>query len=397
MRVAIFHNRYRQRGGEDTAVDFEVELLRKAQHEVHLVTVDNREEIAGALGAARAGLRARWNPATVERVNALLDRTAVDVAHVHNFFPSFTPALHVALKRRGVPVVQTLHNYRLLCANGMLLREGAPCEQCVTRGPWNAVLHGCYRGSRLATAAWADSTSYHRRLGTWRDCVDLFAVPSDFARRKLLAAGLPAARVRVVPYPVVDPGVAPPGGEGAVYVGRLSAEKGVDLLLDAWRDQGGAPLTIVGDGPDAARLRARGASIAGVHFTGALPHDRALVEMARAAFVVVPSRWYEIFPFAVLEAMGRGRAVVASHPTALSEMVDHGTTGLLFERGSVADLSRTCAALLADTHLCAALGAAARECFELRLGAEAGLERLERLLGAVASEEESPSSRDPVY
>jgi glycosyltransferase involved in cell wall biosynthesis len=378
MRVAIFHNRYLQRGGEDTASDAEAALLAKAGHEVHRFTVENRDAIqASPLAPVRVALVAHWNPETPRAVDAFLDAHPVDVAHVHNFFPVLSPSLHWALARRGMPVVQTLHNYRLLCANGMLLRDGRPCEECVTRGPWNAVRHGCYRGSRTQTAVWARVVAHHRRRGTWEEAVSLFTTPSEFARRKLVGGGLAPERVVVKPNPVGDPGPPAPPGTGAVYVGRLSREKGVDLLLEAWRSQGGAPLTIVGGGPEEPRLRAQGASIPGVRFLGAVEHGRALAAIAGAAFVVVPSRWFEVFPMAAMEALACGRAVVVPRGTALAEIVDAGRTGLHFAFGDSADLSRVCRDLLRTPDLTRALGEDARATYEDRYADGPALTRLE--------------------
>jgi glycosyltransferase involved in cell wall biosynthesis len=383
MRVGIFHNRYLQRGGEDTASDAEAALLAKAGHEVHRFTVENRDAVAGSrLGPLKVGLEAHWNPETPRQVDAFLDAHPLDVAHVHNFFPVLSPSLHWALARRGVPVVQTLHNYRLLCANGMLMREGRPCEECVTRGPWNALRHGCYRGSRAQTAVWARATAHHRKRGTWEDAVALFTTPSEFARRKLLQAGLAPEKLVVKPYPVEDPGPPAPPGEGAVFVGRLSPEKGVDLLLEAWRAQGGAPLSIVGGGPEEARLRAQAAGIPGVRFLGAQDHARALAAIAAAAFAVVPSRWYEIFPMAALEALACGRALVVPEETALAEIVELGRTGLHFTFADAADLARACAELLRAPAFTRALGAEARATYEELYAPEPALARLEAVYAA---------------
>jgi glycosyltransferase involved in cell wall biosynthesis len=393
MRVAIFHNRYIYRGGEDSVVDMEAELLRKAGHTVHLFIVDNREEIAGsALGAIRAGLRARWNPIVYDRVTAFLERTAVDVGHVHNFFPLLSPAVHAAIGDLRIPVVQTLHNYRLLCANGMFLRRERPCEDCVTRGPWNAVRHGCYRGSRLQTAVWAEQTALHRRRGTWRRRVDLFTTPSAFARRKLLAAGLPPERIVVKGNPVADLGEPTSGGRGAVFVGRLSREKGVHLLLEAWRRLAGQPLTIVGSGPEEAALRRSASSIPGVRFLGQVDRGRVYAALREAAFAVVPSIWYENFPVAVAEAMACGRPTIAAHPTALDEFVDHGRTGLLFDTGDAGSLADACSALLADPARAEAMGREARAYYEERLTPEVSLARLVALYErAVALRSDAPS------
>jgi glycosyltransferase involved in cell wall biosynthesis len=380
MRVAIFHNRYRHRGGEDSVVDFEVEALRKAGHTVRAFLVDNRDEIgpsvSGVVGALRAGLNARWNERMADRVRSFLDEGDVDVAHVHNFFPLLTPSVHAAIGERGVAVVQTLHNYRLLCANGMFLRNDRPCEDCVTRGPWNSLRYGCYRGSRLQTAVWADQTAYHRRLGTWQERVDLFTSPSAFARAKLLAAGLPSDRVVVKANAVDDPGVATGPGRGGVYVGRLSREKGVHLLLEAWRRLDGQPLTIVGSGPEEAALRQAAADIPAVRFLGRVDRERVFGALREAAFSIVPSLWYENFPVAVAESLACGRAVVAASPTALDEFVDHGRNGLRFELGSVDGLAQACGELLGDPARTAEMGLEARGDYEDRLTPEAGVAAL---------------------
>jgi glycosyltransferase involved in cell wall biosynthesis len=383
VRIGIFHNRYHHRGGEDSAVEVETELLAKAGHDVRLLTVDNREEIAGLSGALRAGLRARRNPKTRARLQRFLADGPLDVAHVHNFFPLLSPALHEALVHAGIPVVQTLHNYRLLCANGMLHRDGRSCEECLARGPWHAVRHACYRDSRLQTAVWAEMTAHHRRCGTWHTCVDLFTTPSRFARDKLLQAGLPAERMCVLPNPVLDPGPPTPAGEGGVYVGRLSSEKGVDLLLEAWRSLDGVPLSVVGSGPDERRLREIAASLPDVRFLGRVPRDRALRAMQEAAFVVAPSRLYEVFPMALLEALSIGRAVVAPRRGAHCEAVEPGRTGLLYEAGDAASLAGCCRALAADPDRARAMGREARRVFEESFAPERSLERHEAVFREV--------------
>jgi glycosyltransferase involved in cell wall biosynthesis len=304
---------------------------------------------------------------------------------VHNFFPLLSPAVHAAISDLRIPVVQTLHNYRLLCANGMFLRRGRTCEDCVQRGPWNAVRHGCYRGSRLQTAVWAEQTALHRRRGTWQRWVDLFTTPSEFARRKLLAAGLSPERVVVKANPAADPGEPTFGGRGAVFVGRISREKGVHLLLEAWRHQGGHPLTIVGTGPDEADLRRRAASIPGVRFLGQVDRDGVYAALREASFAVVPSIWYENSPIALAEAMACGRATVAPHRTALGEFVEHGRTGLLFESGDVESLADACRTLLADPPRAEAMGRQARAYYEDRLTPEASLSRLVALYERAAA------------
>lgn len=365
MRIALFHNRYAQRGGEDAAFDREIDLLRKAGCEVHVMTVDSAD-VRSTPGRLRAAVLARGNPRMGERVAAFLARHPVDLGHVHNFFPLLTTAVHETLFQLRLPVVQTLHNYRLACAHGGFLRAGRSCEECVLRGPWHAVRYGCWRGSRLATAVWADATAAQRRRGTWQR-VDCFVAPSAFARAKLVEAGLPAERIRVVPDAVDDPGEPRPLGRGAVYVGRLSAEKGVSLLLEAWRALPDVPLTLVGTGPEEPALRALAAGLPRVRFAGALEPGAVAAELAAAAFLVAPSLCYETFGLAAAEALAAGRPLVAPRRTALADLVEEGRNGLLFEPGDAATLAEACRQLASDPARCALLGAEARAGFEERL------------------------------
>ena len=398
MRIAIFHNRYRERGGEDTAVDGEAELLEKGGHTVVRCIADNREELAKPLDVLRTALRARRNPESAARAARIADEAPLDVAHVHNFFPLLSPAVHETLSARGVPVVQTLHNYRFACANGNLLRGGSVCEECIPRGPWHAVRYGCYRGSRAQTLVWADTVAHHRARDTWRRCVDRFVAPTAFAARVLISSGLPRERVDVLPLVLADPGEPAPPGHGAVYVGRLAPEKGVDLLIDAWRFQGGAPLAIVGSGPAEAALRERARGVPGVRFLGALPHDEVLRALRAAAFAVVPSRWYEVSPFAAIEALASARPVVAWRGGSLAELVGDGRAGLLFDALDAASVARACARLLGDAELVCRLGAQAREDYLDRHAPDVGLARRERLYAAVSDERrrgESPGADRP--
>jgi glycosyltransferase involved in cell wall biosynthesis len=384
VRVAILHNRYARRGGEDSVVETEAELLRKAGCEVSLFLVESAPLARSRAARAAAVHRVRWNAGMERRIEEFLAEHPADLAHVHNFFPLLSPAAHAALRARGLPVVQTLHNYRLVCANGVFLRQGRPCEECVSRGPWNAVRHGCLRGSRLATAVWAEATAAHRRRGTWERLVDRFVAPSGFAKRKLAAAGIAPERIAVKPNPVPDPGPPGPPGRGAVYAGRLSREKGVDLLLDAWRTLPGAtPLAIAGDGPEAPALRARARGIAGVEFLGELPRERVAALLAGCAFAVVPSLCYEVFGLAAAEAMAAGRAVVASDAGALSELVEHGANGLLFRSGDAEGLASACRRLLDDPGLAQAFGREARARYEAELAPAHATERLLALYAEV--------------
>lgn len=370
MRVGIFHNRYRERGGEDAVVDAESVLLEKAGHQVASLIVDNRAVITNPAEALRTARRARRNPETIARVHNFLDQNPIDVAHVHNFFPVLSPSLHTTLKVRGVPVVQSLHNYRLLCANAALLRDDRPCEECIAHGPWRAVRYGCYRGSRAQTVVWSGFIQHHRKRGTWRSAVDLFITPSDFARRKLAQGGLDPERMVTVQNPVLDPGAAGRLGHGGVYVGRLSSEKGVDRLLEAWRMMGDAPLTIVGDGPERRRLESMAAGLPQVRMLGALPREGVLRAIGAAAFLVQPSRCYETGSMSVTEAMASGRAAVAPEHGAVAELIEPGRTGLHYRDDDLVSLVDACRTLVEDRELARGFGIEARAVYESDLGPE---------------------------
>jgi glycosyltransferase involved in cell wall biosynthesis len=376
MRVLLLHNRYAQRAGEDRAFDLQRECLRKAGIDVDALLVDSRELDAPAR-RLRAALRASWNPDSVAAIERRVETQPVDLAHVHNFFPILSPSAHATLRRLGVPVVQTLHSQRLHCANGLFLREGRGCLECVEHGPWHAVRHGCYRGSRSATAVWAHMAWRHGEAGRWPDLADCFVAPSEYAARRAVGAGLEPGRLRVVPNLVPDPGPPSRAGRGAVFVGRLAAEKGVRLLLDAWRRAGPHELLIVGSGPEEAALRrlAAGGSPR-VRFAGELPPEGVQDALRGAALLVAPSLAGETFGMSVAEAMAAGRAVVAPRDSAPGELVLPGLTGRLFEPGDPHSLAEACRSVLDDPSRARAMGAEARQRFEETLAPAAVTGRL---------------------
>ncbi|MES2987759.1 MAG: glycosyltransferase, partial [Pseudomonadota bacterium] len=311
-KVLVIHNRYQQAGGEDAVFANEVALLRSSGSETETLTADN-DDIQGALAKAAAALRVIHNPAGRAAVAEAIARFRPDVVHVHNFFPKLSPAVFDACADSGVPVVWTLHNFRLACANGLLFRDGRPCEDCVGRAPISAVLHRCYRGSLAGSAAVAGMIGFHNMRGTWQRKVTRFIVLSDFARALVTRAGVPAERISVKPNFIFDPlsGIdpGPPQRGGAVFVGRLSAEKGATVMIEAWRKLPNIPLTLLGDGPERAALEA--AAPANVRFLGFQQRAEVMAAVQSAQAIVVPSTCYENFPLAVVEAMALGTPVIA--------------------------------------------------------------------------------------
>jgi glycosyltransferase involved in cell wall biosynthesis len=312
MRILQVHTRYRYEGGEDAVARAEADLLAEAGHEVVPYLAEN----PGRPGpAAAAMLASPWNPAAARAVAAAARRARPDVAHVHNTWFALTPSVVAALDGLGVPVVLTLHNYRLLCVNASLFRDGRPCEDCVGTHPWHGVRHRCYRDSAASSAAVAATITVNRLLGTWDRHVRVFLTLNDFARERFVAGGLPADRVWVKPNSVADPGprAAPPSASRTVlFVGRLVAEKGVGVLLEAWRRLGpaGLELAVVGDGPLRATLERQAPP--GVRFLGRLEPAQVRREMLAARALVFPTWLYEGQPVSVLEAFAAGLPVLAS-------------------------------------------------------------------------------------
>jgi len=364
MRIICVHNAYQHRGGEDTVVESEIALLRAHGHAVETYTRSN-DEVAGisSLGLARQTL---WSDRTMREIAALIARFRPDVIHAHNTFPLISPALYWAATRADVPVVQTLHNFRLMCLNALFLRDGSVCEDCMGHVPWRGVARACYRGSRPASVALAGMLALHRGLGTYRNKVARYIALNDFCRNKFIEGGLPAERVVVKPNFVDFDAPGPGLRAGLLFVGRLSAEKGVATLAEAMRRLPDAALRVVGDGPEAGLLD----GVQGVIRLGGQPGNAVRQEMSRALALVVPSIWYENFPRTIVEAFASGLPVIASRIGALADIVTDGKTGLLFNSADPVDLADKMAWALVHPREMAEMGRNARAQYEAAFSPE---------------------------
>jgi glycosyltransferase involved in cell wall biosynthesis len=349
----------------------EARLLREAGHRVEVVD----PAVEGWTGALRAAGGVVWDPGRTSEVRRLVRGLRPDVVHVHNLFPALSPAVIRAAAEEGVPVVMTLHNFRLLCLPATFLRDGRVCEDCLGRRvPWPGLVHGCYRGSRLASAPYLASLALHRSTRTF-DRIRRFVAVSGFVRAKHAEAGIPVERIAVKPNFAWPVRRREGPGTFFLYLGRLSAEKGVDTLLAAWRPESGR-LLVAGDGPGAARLRARAG--AGVEFLGMVPAERARELVADARAVLIPSRCYEAFPRVVVEAYAAGVPVVASRIGALPEVVEDGATGLLASPDDPATWTEALERLM-DDELSLRLGEGAYRAWAERYTPQANLRQLEAI------------------
>ncbi len=386
MKVLQIHCRYTRPGGEDAVVESEATLLRSRGHEVRQLLASNAGALAkGFVRAGRAVLESTWNRGAYERVRSTVREFRPDVIHVHNFWWVLSPSVFAAARAEGVPAVMTLHNYRLACPGALLMRKGRVCEECVGASAWRAVPHACYKNSMVHTAAVARMIDSNRRRGTWTRDVDAYIALTEFSRHTFSRAGLPARRIHLKPnFLARDPGAAPRAGEGAVFVGRLSREKGAHVLIDAWKRLPPAPLAIVGDGPEEGSLAARASGMRHIGFAGRLDHVSVIERIKNARFVAMPSLWYECFPLVLLEAFACGRPVVASRLGAMAELVADGRTGLLFEPGDAGDLAEKVKFLLNNPGECERMGREARAEFGDKYTAERNYPRLVEIYGCAA-------------
>jgi glycosyltransferase involved in cell wall biosynthesis len=390
IRVVLVHTIYQQRAGEETVFEMEKHLLASAGH-LGGAYVRENDEISryGFWSMASLGPRTLWAWDSYRQLRDLLRQAKPDVVHFHNTFPLVSPAAYYACRHEDVKVVQTLHNYRLLCPVGTFYRQGRVCEDCVHKGLWQAVRHGCYRRSHVQTAVVAAMLLLHRALRTWQSLVDRYIVPSNSALRLLTAAGLPANKLVVKPnfvYP--DPGPRRPPCDHALFIGRLSTEKGPETLLEAWnRLSVPASLRVIGEGPLRSRLEAgTNGWPRRIFFEGRLSRSQALSALKSGRFLVFPSRCYELFPMAIVEAFACGVPVIASRLGGPEEIVEDGRTGLHFTPGDPDDLAAKVEWAWTHPEEMAEMGRAARAEYEAKYTAERNYQMLmeiyQKALGA---------------
>jgi glycosyltransferase involved in cell wall biosynthesis len=345
MKIIVVHNTYQQQGGEDIVFRNECELLKRAGHEVVEYQRSNHD-VSQYVSIRQLALAKRtiWARDTRREFRQLLLRERPHIVHVHNTFVMVSPSIYWACRDAQVPVVQTLHNYRLLCPSGTLFRNGKVCEECMEHGVWRGVVHGCYQGSRPATAVVAAMLATHRFLGTWSRLIEYYLAPTEFTRRKFIAGGLRPDKILVKPNFVhPDPGEGNGDRSYALFVGRLCSEKGLRTLLAAWaRLSNSIPLHIVGDGPLRAELEeyVRQHGLSSVCFRGRLTWEETMAVMKRARCLLFPSEGYEgALPLTVVEAFACGTPVIASRMGPMQDLIADGCTGLLFTPGDAKDLA----------------------------------------------------------
>jgi glycosyltransferase involved in cell wall biosynthesis len=364
VKILQIHNSYLQGGGEDVLLETQVAALRSVGEDVTVARVTNPDRITDQVPAYAL---APWNPSSAKALGGIVDRLEPDVAHLHNTWYRWSPSVIKALRGQSVPVVMTVHNYRLMCVNATFYRNGAPCTDCLGTHPWRGVVHGCYHGSAAQSFVAAGTLSLNRALRTWHRGVDRFAVSTEFLSNLLQVAGFAEDRIRLVRPTIPDLGVRsrpPSQSDQVVYAGRLEAQKGLESFLDSWRRMDtGLELVIVGDGPLRASLERL--QIPRVTFLGWLPHNRLRPIMLNARALVFPSNSFETLGLSLVEGLSAGLPAVAFDVGTRREVVGSDGAGWLVPPDAARPWDDALGAINDDAAIDAA-GVAARARYEQR-------------------------------
>jgi len=341
MKVLLIHNFYKQAGGEDRVFYNEMNLLRSKGNTVLTYMRHNREiESFSVIRSALMLKEAIWSLDNLPLRN-LLRNEKPDLVHFHNFFPLISPSAYYLCQSLKIPVVQTLHNYRLLCPGAIFFDQNKICEECLhSKIPYRGIIKACYQKSRIKTAVVAAMLTYHRYLHTWSDQIDIYIVLSEYARQKFIEGGLPGEKIAVKPnFYSPDPGITKERERFILFAGRLSPEKGIRTLMESLRYLKSIPIRIVGSGPLLSEFKNTFSKRKSVEFYGQLSHSKLIPLMKKTLLLVFPSCWFEVLPMTIIEAFACGVPVIASRLGAMAELVDDGRTGLLFKPGDPEDLA----------------------------------------------------------
>lgn len=368
MKILQVHNYYQYSGGEDAVIQNEKKLLEQHGHEVKQYTRHN-DEIKGIRQKVSLLLSTHYSNSSKKDFLKKLIAYTPDVVHTHNFFPLITPSIFDTCQEMDIPVVMTLHNYRLIYPNGYLFHDGKVDERPILGSAYTTVLDGVYRNSKLQTAVVAHMIEYHRKKNTWNSKIKCLIALTDFSKRVFIKSGILSEKIRVKPNftadqytEVVDDKPYP--DPYFVFVGRISEEKGIEMLVKTWVNyQLAMPLFILGNGPLLDPLKTFSKHSKYVHWLGHQPQSQVLQYVKHAQALVFPSIWYEGFPMTIVEAFSLGTPVITSNIGSQAEIVKDQYNGVHFQLKNKEDLALKITELSKDTNLAKQLGASARSTY----------------------------------
>jgi glycosyltransferase involved in cell wall biosynthesis len=336
FKILIIHNKYQQYGGEDSVVAEEEKMLRQYGHVTQLYTKDN--QIVDRMSKLSLLANTLWSRNTTKEVGQILEASKPDVVHIHNTFPLVSPSVYWEINKQGIPIVQTIHNFRLSCLQAMFLRKGSVCEKCLGKFPWRGIVNRCYRDSMASSTVLAMMLQLHRMIGTYGNKINAYIALNKFCKNKLIEMGIQENKIYIKPNFIEsknnDDNIENDGNP--LFVGRLSKEKGIDLLADVITNMPNRQFDIVGSGPESDTLE----NIPNAIMHGKLSQNKVQQMMKKAPFLILPSIWYENMPMTLVEAFANGTPVISSRIGALIELIDDGNTGLHFKLGSSDDLRK---------------------------------------------------------
>lgn len=337
MKILQLHNYYQQPGGEDVVFAAEKDMLSAKVHDVYQYSKSN-SEIDGYSFFQKLFLSLNLSHSYCGKseLSNLVIKKQFDILHVHNFFPLLSPSVFYTTTHSPTANVLTLHNFRLLCANAYLFREGHICEDCIGKSLYHSLKYKCYRNSRIATFALARMVEKHKKMQTWQKEIDAYICLTEFSRQKFVQGGWPADRLYIKPnFLEFDPGFQITSGEYFLFIGRLEQVKGAQLLPHV-AGQVSQPINIIGQGPLAESLR----NVRNLNYLGQSDRQSVIKKISGTTALVFPSILYETFGLSIIEAFACAKPVIASRLGAMAELIQDGVTGLLFEPGSAEDLAK---------------------------------------------------------
>lgn len=362
MRILLIHNKYQQPGGEDAVFHAEAELLERHGHSVQALVYDNTQ-IRTMLDKLLSGFKTIYNPASARSLRQKIRAFHPDIIHVHNFVPLASPAIFFVAKKHKIPVVATLHNYRLLCPSATLFHNNKIYEESIRSiFPWHAVIKGVYRNSVMQTTAVALMTTLHHLMGTWKRKIDVYIALTEFAKEKFTGSAIAIDENKIIVKPnfVKDYGAGNPRRKDFfLYVGRLTEEKGIRILLKAAALLK-FPLVIIGEGPLGHVVKDAAQKNPNIHYLGFMKKEQVVTYMKSCRSLIFPSIWYEGFPVTIAEALCTGTPVIASALGCIREIITHRFNGLHFEAGSETALAAAITEITNDALLAQRLSENAR-------------------------------------
>lgn len=365
MNILLIHNYYQQRGGEDTVFDNELALLQNSEHSVETLTFHNDE--LKQLSKQQAGIKLFNNKQAAEQLEEKIKAFSPDIIHIHNFFPLASPAIYKTAGQFNIPVVQTLHNFRLICSNALLFKNGQVCESCINKTlPLNGIINKCYRDSSLQTLALTTMVKANQFNNTWHNDISKYIALTEFAKQKFNKANLKLPLEKMVTKPnfTFDSGIGDYNQREnyILFIGRLSVEKDIPTLLEAFKNTE-TPLKIIGDGPFRTMVEAATSKHKNIEYLGYQNKEQVMTYLKKSRAFILPSTCYEGCPMTILESLSTGTPVLVSKTGGLAEFVQHKINGLHFTPGNAQELQAQVNTISYDNDLHLKLSFQARESY----------------------------------